>query len=178
MNKPSYILLIVSDSLQSANLKTLIQNFGSEVQAVERYNEGVKIINETAPSLVMIDSGLQGLHWSAAASKIKEVNRDIPIFLLTPAIGREESSNIEINGFIKTPVNSVELRDKITRYLQKGNDDCTSLIKVSRLYVIMPGIVTRAGGCGKKEHSRLFCSPSPKMTSPIIRKSAGQHGQD
>ena len=123
MNKPSYILLIVSDSLQSANLKTLIQNFGSEVQAVERYNEGVKIINETAPSLVMIDSGLQGLHWSAAASKIKEVNRDIPIFLLTPAIGREESSNIEINGFIKTPVNSIELRDKIARYLKKGNED-------------------------------------------------------
>lgn len=123
MNKPSNVLLIVSDPLQSGNLKSLIQNFGFEVHAVERYNEGFKILNENVPSLVVIDSGLQGLHWSAAASKIKEVNRDIPIFLLTPAIGRDQSSNIDINGFIKTPVNSVELRDKIARYLKKGNED-------------------------------------------------------
>lgn len=123
MNKPSNVLLIVSDPMQSGNLKALIQNFGFEVQTVERYNEGFKIANENAPSLVVIDSGLQGLHWSAAVSKIKEVNRDIPIFLLTPAIGKDQSSNIDINGFIKTPVNDIELRDKITRYLKKGNDD-------------------------------------------------------
>src|SRR3972149_10611549 len=124
MNKPSTVLLVVSDPLQSGNLKTLIQNFGVEVHAVERYNEGFKILNENVPSLVVIDSSLQGLHWSAAVSKIKEVNRDIPIFLLTPAIGKEESSKIYISRFIKTPVNHADLQDKIARYLKKGNEDC------------------------------------------------------
>ncbi len=120
MDNPSNILLIISDPVQNNYLKTLIQNFGFVVHTAQRYDEGVKIINDGVPELIVLDSGLRGMHWNDAALKIKESNRDIPILLLA-SIGKNESSNPNIDGLIKIPLNYMELRDKITRYLKKGN---------------------------------------------------------
>ncbi len=123
MNRSANILLIVSDNIQSSYLKALIQSFGFEVQAAGRYNEGLKIMNENMPALIVIDADLQGIHWKSAVTEIKEISRDVPILILTSAVGTEESSDPDINGFIRTPINYVTLRDNIARYLKKGNDD-------------------------------------------------------
>ncbi len=128
MNNPSYILLIISDPVQSNYLKALIKNFGFEVHTAQEYDEGFKIINGNTPALVVLDSGLQGMQWSDAASKIKEFNRDISILLLESLIRKNEPYHPDIDGRIRMPLNYAEVRDKITRYLKKGNDNHESKV--------------------------------------------------
>ena len=121
MNDTPAVLLLISDPVQTNYLKTLIRNFGFKVHSAQGYDDGYKIINEEKPDIALLDSALQGMHWRDAALKIKEVCRDISILLLTPFSGKDESSNPHIDGVIKTPLDYVDLRDKITRYLKKGN---------------------------------------------------------
>jgi len=121
MSSRSNILLIISDPIHSNYLEALIKNFGFEVHTAQGYDEGFKIVNANTPSLIVLDSRLQGTHWSDAASKIKDLNRDIPILLLSSLTRKDDPSNPNIDGLIRMPLNYVEVRDKITRYLRKGN---------------------------------------------------------
>ena len=121
MNNTSKIVLIIVDPVQNNYLKALVQNFGFEVYTAQRYDEGFKIVKEIRPSIVVLDSQLPGTHWNDASTKIKDINQDISIFLLTHLIEKDGSSHPNIDGVIKTPLNYVELRDKIMRHLNKGN---------------------------------------------------------
>jgi len=132
MNKPSTILIIVSDPIQNNYLKALTQNFGFEVHTAQRFDDGFKIVDKIIPEVIVLDSCLQGIHWSDAASKIKEIRRDTSILLLTPLMKKDEPSNPNIDGLIRMPLNYVELRDKLKRYLKKGNPDF-KFVEVSAL---------------------------------------------
>ena len=125
MNNSSNIL-IISGPVQNNYLKTSIQDFGFNVHVVQEYEAGLKIIEKDSPSLVIVDSNLQGIKWNDIVSKIREINRNMPILLLTSLNGKDETFNRGIDGLVSTPINYLELQDKIARHLNKGNHDYKS----------------------------------------------------
>lgn len=122
MDKSSAILLIVSDSLQNNNLKTFIQHTGLKVESANQYDEGLKIVKLLIPAIVILDSGIQGLHMATAISRIKEINPDISVLLLTSVTEIPEPDPTDIAGVIKLPLNYSELHQIITRCIKKGNE--------------------------------------------------------
>ena len=133
MNNSSNILLIISDPIQNNYLKMVIQNFGFNVHAVKECEEGFKIVREVKPALVIVDSNIQGIKWSDIVSKIKEINRNTTIFLLTSLTGKDETFNPDIDGLIVTPINYSELQNKITRLLNKNNSDNLSALTTTTI---------------------------------------------
>lgn len=126
-NTPS-ILILVSDKVQSSRLKLSIQDCGFNVYSAQNYQHGIEILNREIPVVAIIDSSLTDVHWREAALNIKEISKDISILLVTPLITRDESLNPHIDGVIMSPVDIAELRDKIIRYMDKGNDDDMSAV--------------------------------------------------
>ncbi|MDD5434130.1 MAG: sigma-54 dependent transcriptional regulator [Nitrospira sp.] len=133
MDKSPAILLIVSDPLQNNNLKTFIQHTGLKVESANQYDEGLKIVTLLIPAIVILDSGIQGLHLETAVSRIKEVSQDISVLLLTSSIEIPEPDTADIDGVIKMPLNFSELHQIITRCIKKGNEAVDSIRPIKQI---------------------------------------------
>lgn len=133
MDRSPAILLIISDPVQTDNLKSSMQNSRLKVHSANQYDEGLDLINILIPSLVVLDSSLPGIKMETAVSRIKEVSRDISIIVLSSLTDTKhiEPNNPDIDEVIKQPFNYSELHQIITRCLNKGNEELKSISSVS-----------------------------------------------
>ncbi len=129
MSNASAILLLVSDQIQSNRMISSIQDFGFNIFSANKYEDGIEILSRSKPDVAILDSSINDIHWREAALNIKEISKDISILLVTPHIIKDDSLNPNIDGVIKSPVDITDLRDKITRYMNKGNDFKSSDLK-------------------------------------------------
>ena len=129
MSDSSSILLLVSDHIQSSHMKSSIQDLVHNVYAAQKYVDVIEMLGRKKPAVAILDSSLKDIHWREAALNIKEMIKDISILLVTPLLTKDDSLNPNIDGVIMSPVDYTELRDKITHYMNKGNDYNMSALK-------------------------------------------------
>jgi len=139
MNSASAIVILASDQIQSNYMKSSIQDFGYSIFAAHKYEDGIDLLSRKKPAVAILDSSLKDMHWREVARNIKEISKDTSILLVTPLITKDDSLNPNIDGVIKSPVDYTELRDTITRYMNKGNDYNESAL-INDIGVEAPGV--------------------------------------
>ncbi len=120
-NKLPTRLLVVDDDPDTVRVLALcLHNYGFLVDAFSNPKDALQEIksNPESYSLVLSDSWMPELSGIQLAEKIKEVNPNVKVLLLT-ALGIRDnevsdvSSSTNVDGFIQKPVGNKELTDKI-----------------------------------------------------------------
>lgn len=120
-DKPLARLLVVDDDPDTIlALKIGLLDYGFLVDAFTNPQEALQSFKANAESycLVLLDIKMPALSGIQLARKLKEVNPNVKVLLLT-ALGIRDnevsdvSSSTNVDGFIQKPVGNKELTDKI-----------------------------------------------------------------
>jgi len=117
------IVLIEDDKLIVRIIEFILQKEGYSIFTANDGNEGLKIIEEIKPDLILTDIMLTYKSGLEVISISKKKNPHIPIVIIS-ALGKEEINikeafKIGISGFISKPFTSVELLEIIQKTLKK-----------------------------------------------------------
>ena len=99
-----------------------------EVVAAEDAEQGLQLIREETPDLVLMDVGLPGMDGYEATRLLKAdpVTQNIPVIVLTAhamAGDREKSLEAGANDYATKPIDFPALNEKIDLLTSTGNDD-------------------------------------------------------
>lgn len=120
-DKPLARLLVVDDDPDTIlALKIGLLDYGFLVDGFTNPQEALQSFKANAESycLVLLDIKMPALSGTQLAKKVKEVNPNVKVLLLT-ALGIRDnevsdvSSSTNVDGFIQKPVGNKELTDKI-----------------------------------------------------------------
>ena len=120
-DKPQARLLVVDDDPDTIlALKIGLLDYGFLVDGFTNPQEALQSFKANAESycLVLLDIKMPALSGTQLAKKVKEVNPNVKVLLLTALGVRDnEVSNVSpstnVDGFIQKPVGNKELTDKI-----------------------------------------------------------------
>ena len=120
-DKPLGRLLVVDDDPDTIlALKIGLLDYGFLVDAFTNPQEALQSFKANAESycLVLLDIKMPALSGTQLAKKVKEVNPNVKVLLLTALEIRDNgvsdvSSSTNVDGFIQKPVGNKELTDKI-----------------------------------------------------------------
>jgi DNA-binding NtrC family response regulator len=121
-NKPPARLLVVDDDSDTVKVLALsLLHYGFLVDAFTNANDALQEIksNPDSYSLVLSDSLMPELSGIQLAKKVKEINPNVKVLLLTgsEAIDKAASgaspSTAGIDGFVQKPIATKKLTDKI-----------------------------------------------------------------
>ena len=121
-NKPPARLLIVDDDPDTVTVLTLgLVNYGFLVDAFTNPEEALQHFNSNPKSysLVMSDSSIPALSGIELAKKVKEINPNVKVLLLTGfglkvmEISKASDSTSVVDGFVQKPIATTKLADKI-----------------------------------------------------------------
>ena len=124
-DKPLARLLVVDDDLDTIlALKIGLLDYGFLVDAFTNPEEALQSFKSNAESycLVLLDIKMPALSGIQLARKVKEVNPNVKVLLLT-ALGIRDnevydvSSSTNVDGFVQKPIGNRELTDKILSLL-------------------------------------------------------------
>ena len=124
-DKPLARLLVVDDDLDTIlALKIGLLDYGFLVDAFTNPEEALQSFKSNAESycLVLLDIKMPALSGIQLARKVKEVNPNVKVLLLT-ALGIRDnevydvSSSTNVDGFVQKPIGNKELTDKILSLL-------------------------------------------------------------
>lgn len=110
------ILVIDDESTIRFLLKELIVDMGYEFVEASRAEKGLKIIEKEEIDLVFLDIQLPNMNGLEAIRKIRELDKNVPVVMVTAFHNIEEVVNnmeVSVQGFIQKPFDLVELRTKI-----------------------------------------------------------------
>ena len=120
-DKPLARLLVVDDDPDTIlALKIGLLDYGFLVDGFTNPQEALQSFKANAESycLVLLDIKMPALSGTQLAKKVKEVNPNVKVLLLTALEIRDNevsdvSSSTNVDGFIQKPVGNRELTDKI-----------------------------------------------------------------
>ena len=124
-DKPLARLLVVDDDLDTIlALKIGLLDYGFLVDAFTNPEEALQSFKSNVESycLVLLDIKMPALSGIQLARKVKEVNPNVKVLLLT-ALGIRDnevydvSSSTNVDGFVQKPIGNKELTDKILSLL-------------------------------------------------------------
>jgi CheY-like chemotaxis protein len=120
--KPLSRLLVVDDDPDNAEvIRFCIVNYGFLVDAFTNAEEALQKFksNPKNYSLVMSDSGMPSLSGIELAKKVKEINPNVKVLLLTGfglrdmEFSKSSPSTSVIDGFVQKPIATTKLTDNI-----------------------------------------------------------------
>ncbi len=108
-NMPAAKILWVDDEIESLqSQKLFLENKGYEVQTLTNGFDAVEFIRDNLVDVVLMDESMPGLTGLETLAKIKEINSQIPVVLIT----KNETENLmddaigsEISDYLIKPVN-------------------------------------------------------------------------
>ena len=120
-DKPLARLLVVDDDPDTIlALKIGLLNYGFLVDGFTNPQEALQSFKANAESycLVLLDIKMPALSGTQLAKKVKEVNPNVKVLLLTALGVRDNevsdvSSSTIVDGFVQKPIGNSELTDKI-----------------------------------------------------------------
>ena len=127
-NKPLARLLVVDDDPDTVRVLALsLHNYGFLVDAFSNPKDALQEIksNPESYSLVLSDSLMPELSGIQLAQKVKEINPNVKILLLTGsdvinnAASDMSPSTNGIDGFVQKPIGTRKLTDKILNLLRE-----------------------------------------------------------
>jgi two-component system, cell cycle sensor histidine kinase and response regulator CckA len=121
-DKPLAKLLVVDDDPDTIlALRIGLTDYGFLVDAFTNPEEALQKFksNSKSYSLVMSDSGMPALSGIELAKKVKEINPNVKVLLLTGfglkvmEISKASDSTSVVDGFVQKPIATTKLADKI-----------------------------------------------------------------
>src|SRR5580698_2250097 len=109
MKTPIATILWVDDEIESLqSQKLFLENKGYEVHTLTNGFDAIDFVRGTTPDVVLLDESMPGITGLETLAKIKEVNRHIPVVMIT----KNETENVmddaigsQISDYLIKPVN-------------------------------------------------------------------------
>ena len=117
MRDPDSILLIEDESLVVETLKGNFQDNGYQITTAHNGEEGVRKFQNDSFDLVITDLKLKGMDGLQVSKKIKKINPDIPVILVTgypKLLTSDEASRFGVRDFVLKPFTWAEILKKVT----------------------------------------------------------------
>lgn len=119
-------VLIIEDEPQNQYLISFIlRKAGYEVTEAASGEDGVKLVNQKTPDLILMDIKLPGIDGYEATERIRSTKAGmrVPIIALTSYAmkgDRERAFAAGCNGYIEKPIDPATIVDEIGKHLAKG----------------------------------------------------------
>jgi two-component system, NtrC family, response regulator AtoC len=113
------ILIIDDEPTLRESLQIALSGSGYEVKAARTGEEGLDLFEKEIPDLVLLDHWLPGINGDQVLQKIKEVNPEIPVIIMTAQGSVELAVQSMKMGAFDFLVKPFEL-DQIETLVQKG----------------------------------------------------------
>ncbi len=112
-------ILLVEDEIAVRKFTTrALENKGFQVTPCANGGEALKLFTEQSFDLLLTDMMMPGMTGEELATKIKQINSDIPIILMS-GYSQEFSNNSDITAFLSKPFSTIQLLEKISSVLSK-----------------------------------------------------------
>lgn len=121
-------VLIVEDNLQNLELfREILDLKGFEVSTASSAEDGLELMKESRPDLILMDIGLPGMDGLTATRIIKNdpALSGIPIVALTAhAMSGDQERALEAgcDGYLTKPINTRNFPDQVRGFLESGKD--------------------------------------------------------
>ncbi len=119
------ILLIDDEKILLEAVSDDLKESGYEVTTAESGKEGLKSFELIRHDLVIIDLKMESMDGLEVSRKIKELNSETPVMILTGYGSMEtaiEALRLDLDDYVLKPVNRDDLFEKINQCLEKKNN--------------------------------------------------------
>ncbi|NEQ54127.1 MAG: SpoIIE family protein phosphatase [Leptolyngbya sp. SIO3F4] len=178
-NATSTVLLIDDDSFSRKLLQMMLRQVGCQVVEAENGEEGIKVFQECAPTLILLDAKMPGMDGFECCRRIRQMKsgEHIPILMVT---GLEDGSSVDeafsagATDYVTKPVQMPILTGRV-RYLiqsfQASNLVRESEEKYRSLITSLQEVVFQLNAAG----DLIFANPVwHKLTGYSLDKSLNQ----
>ena len=150
------ILIIEDHELTRFGLKTAFEScdFISNIYEAESAETGIDIVNTNNVSLIIMDLGLPGINGIEATQKIKDINKDIKVVVLT-----SHNDEQEVLNSLKAGANAY----------------CSKEINPKRLIQVVQSVLDGAAWFDPSI-SNIVLQAATKMQESTIKKSDRDYG--
>ena len=114
-------ILIVDDEFHIRESISLILERYYSVSLASNGEEALRIMKNTAPSLVLLDLNMPGMHGVQVLDEIRRINLDQKVMVITGYRDWEwmiKCADLGIHGYIEKPFYPEKLIDKIAKILE------------------------------------------------------------
>lgn len=114
------VLFVDDDDLALRAYKRFFNRANWEFISASSGDMALKILENKTPNLVVTDIKMPGMHGVELISKIRMINRELPIFACSAYPGMKDDPELQYNqieAFIEKPVNIAQLKVKIDEFL-------------------------------------------------------------
>lgn len=116
------ILVIDDEPTIRFLLKEVITDWGYEIAETSRAVRGIEMIKQGGIDLVLLDIQLPQMNGLEAIQKIREIDEELPVFILTAFHNLKDVVNmldVSVQEFIQKPFDIDELHEKIKTVLEE-----------------------------------------------------------
>jgi DNA-binding NtrC family response regulator len=117
------ILIVDDEDLICFVLANLFKVHGFKTRTASRGEEALAMVTDRAPALVVMDIRMPGLSGFDVLTRVKQINPDIPVILMTALAGVRDAVEAMKAGafdYIAKPFNNDEMMDVVRRALESA----------------------------------------------------------
>lgn len=120
--KDKSILFAEDDNITRIEMSAILEMLFKKVYSVKDGEEAFRIYEEESPDIILTDIVMPKIDGLALIKKIRQVNYDIPIILLTSFAEKEfllDASNLSIDGYLVKPTELEKLTQTLCKAIQR-----------------------------------------------------------
>jgi len=119
----SKILLIDDSSVNNFLLESILEDKGHDISATNDPEEGVEMVKQIMPDLILLDVMMPIMDGFDVLSKIREdqTTKDIPVIMVTADLSfasKKRATEIGISDYILKPVDIDDVCEKVESVLK------------------------------------------------------------
>ncbi|MDP1784628.1 MAG: response regulator, partial [Sulfuricurvum sp.] len=117
------VLVVEDNEINQLVARDLLESFGLDVSMADNGKEAVEKVKSGSYDLILMDLQMPIMDGFEATRKIREFNRDIPIFALSAAVmehDKELTIAAGMNDHLAKPINVDELQRLLEHHLKTG----------------------------------------------------------
>ena len=99
MSAPGRVLIVEDDPNVAAVLQDLLVELGHTVRQAATATEGLRLVGEFSPDVVLLDLGLPGVKGDVALTWLRATNPDLPVIVITGSDADVAARTLEHGAF-------------------------------------------------------------------------------
>ena len=122
------ILVVEDEAIIRQGLKMLLEQVMGGFQVVEAKSgeEGVSIVHQRLPHLIITDIRMGGMDGLAFISKVRQISKDVPIIILSGHSDFEyarSAMRYGVTDYLLKPINRIELSETISNIFKETKEE-------------------------------------------------------